>query len=1206
MMKRNVFRTLLAFTLALVMALEAIPAEKLKAAETEVSSCETALERNSGLHEMVATGKKLKINPKKTTLTVGDTFSLTAKGAKAKKIKWSSKNPAVAGVDQNGLVTALSPGTAKIVAKFKKKKAKCKVKVVLPELTKTEIGTENLTADETTASITSPSGEIVVDLMPGLIEEGQEPVVKVSSVTGVPAPEGVEGLTAYDFDLSGASFSEGDVAEITVPFTLPSGCTPVAGYYNEKTGQNEPVYATYANGKLTITTTHFSTYWSGILLNGSCVWIEDPNTTKAYIEKVYGADVVELTAEESVRGIEENLDETRTQYSESTLKAAKRILKDIYGPAFEKYDNQISGTGDLLSIMQAVGLDDEEYYNGFLGDMGDIVGYLGFCNSMINAIGYYIDDNAAMAKVTTSIALGNLLLGFIFKALGTSASVSGAYSFSIGKVLGDLASGYEQVLDANEKKYFDAYNAAYETYEASRYGGLKKHLYEWRDMLAPCFNDKNLTAKEAAAAVDKVVDDYVNFFWDDPARLDILWMNTYQDQPLIAGTGLDPALQDKITKAEKKKLYDYEVKVVTDWFLKKAREDDKRMAVEKAQALADELNVTINLDFYDSNAGKEGSDLAGYTVRFKSIPGNLLDPENLQVELDKKGEGRISYNLWAALNYGIQPVVEVVDLEGKVMNEVDFKFVAGTKKIDVAKEYLELTPEKLSLAPGEKGKLTVKGIDIKKVSFKSSNEEIVKLGETGENYIEVVAGDVFGTSTITAEAPGGLMASSVVTVEETLIDIDPPEVTLTSVGESKNVYLVEKSTGPDGSTQTNQIDFDSWSQNSGKKVCEVKKEGKGLKITAKETGTSEIEVVYNGVKYYCNVTVTIEEIPGEYYLSDDRLTLEVGETAVLYLLYYENGEETQELIPSYVNDYGEIIDTQRGNYPDYGLYITGLSEGSATLTITDEGGGTHTCEVKVVKKSEGNTKDCGTYTVRYKGSTMGELHIRFPEDMPDYCPEIIDYGSGVEAWVETDAVGAGFSNGSIATMDSWCGHKIYVKYDSVGQKMTLNIKYNGTTYQLHILVSPTSNDDDDKKTYTTFDPRTGNWKMRSGTVSIGTVDRRYQESTDDNGKTVRKWSNGWHEVNFIRFDDYGWVEGDRDGNYGEVESYTVSALIDGVTYEYTVNPVLGDWTESCYAQYDVEHGGSILQAWVVDDYHKPDWYRAHKSEWDIHSPDYRP
>lgn len=105
--------------------------------------------------------KKLTLNAKKKTMTVGDKFKLKIKKATpskaSKKVTWSSNKKTVVSVSKNGTVTALKVGSAKITATSKsnkKVKVTCKIKV---KKAKTQVVTTNTPDVPTapTAAVTS-------------------------------------------------------------------------------------------------------------------------------------------------------------------------------------------------------------------------------------------------------------------------------------------------------------------------------------------------------------------------------------------------------------------------------------------------------------------------------------------------------------------------------------------------------------------------------------------------------------------------------------------------------------------------------------------------------------------------------------------------------------------------------------------------------------------------------------------------------------------------------------------------------------------------------------------------------------------------------------------------------------------------------------------------------------------------------------------
>lgn len=76
---------------------------------------------------------QLKISETEKELNISDTFQLTACTNNSEKIEWSTSDPDVISVDENGLVTAINPGTGYILAKTVSGLSKsCKITVKEP------------------------------------------------------------------------------------------------------------------------------------------------------------------------------------------------------------------------------------------------------------------------------------------------------------------------------------------------------------------------------------------------------------------------------------------------------------------------------------------------------------------------------------------------------------------------------------------------------------------------------------------------------------------------------------------------------------------------------------------------------------------------------------------------------------------------------------------------------------------------------------------------------------------------------------------------------------------------------------------------------------------------------------------------------------------------------------------------------------------
>ncbi|MDD6213532.1 MAG: Ig-like domain-containing protein [Clostridiales bacterium] len=83
------------------------------------------------------TVRKTKVTLNQTSLSLehGDTFQLNGVTSNGSKITWKTSKKSVATVSENGLVTALKPGTATITAKADTTSVTCKVTVKKPTVT---------------------------------------------------------------------------------------------------------------------------------------------------------------------------------------------------------------------------------------------------------------------------------------------------------------------------------------------------------------------------------------------------------------------------------------------------------------------------------------------------------------------------------------------------------------------------------------------------------------------------------------------------------------------------------------------------------------------------------------------------------------------------------------------------------------------------------------------------------------------------------------------------------------------------------------------------------------------------------------------------------------------------------------------------------------------------------------------------------------
>ena len=103
---------------------------------------------------VIAQAATIKINKRKKTLKVGQTFQLKVSGT-SQKVKWYSSNKDIAAVNATGKVTAKSEGTAVIKAEIGKKSFHCMITVKKKGKETLTSKNENNTSDDATDNDTA-------------------------------------------------------------------------------------------------------------------------------------------------------------------------------------------------------------------------------------------------------------------------------------------------------------------------------------------------------------------------------------------------------------------------------------------------------------------------------------------------------------------------------------------------------------------------------------------------------------------------------------------------------------------------------------------------------------------------------------------------------------------------------------------------------------------------------------------------------------------------------------------------------------------------------------------------------------------------------------------------------------------------------------------------------------------------------------------
>lgn len=187
---------------------------------------------------------------------------------------WTSSDPQVASVDENGLVTAVSRGKSVITAKVGAFSASYDVTVIGLRDDKTGIIVTNSDDTEMAQDVALSVTEIGVDNQ----EQYEEIIKQISQGIGADKAEQY-GFTAYDIVLtqSGHNIQPTTTVDVDIPSEIQSDAVV---YRVESDGSLTDMHVTVGEkGYYSFETEHFSTYVFGIKHNWSTIPLEEKDAT---------------------------------------------------------------------------------------------------------------------------------------------------------------------------------------------------------------------------------------------------------------------------------------------------------------------------------------------------------------------------------------------------------------------------------------------------------------------------------------------------------------------------------------------------------------------------------------------------------------------------------------------------------------------------------------------------------------------------------------------------------------------------------------------------------------------------------------------------------------------------------------------------------------------------------------------------------------
>ena len=442
--------------------------------------------------------------------------------------------------------------------------------------------------------------------------------------------DGVVSGFAIDLSLSDGTHDLTGTVDITIPVT-DTNKKYGAAYFNEETGEWEPVYYEYdkTEGAVTISTNHLSVY--------GFFELYDDLTSRGFIKPIQAPRELQPLGE-----------------------AARKLLELVSSPDPE-WEMRWQVRNDM-GLWQSVGLD--VLFNAANGTLETALGYKPFAEEIenaVNAMGYL-----ATALNVVDVARAELRGDDIGVASGALKTILGHYSGVAGQLIGTpvftasmatsaaIGIALEKFGTMVQQRKIDLYREAYRIYYSrgseavvagtSKYGNKwYRTSKDWFELFSTAFNKPDITANRLDSYIETEVRDYCDRFWGD-TDAKAMCVAEAKAQGLSSWFYPDENTRKTISDEFFAELMNGQLVSVIQSVRNHVKIDAFNQYTAEAKSLANLMNTKIGLRVRDKSC-KEGekSKYADYSIRFTYIPRSLPDPENLQGTIDEQGRANIGY-----------------------------------------------------------------------------------------------------------------------------------------------------------------------------------------------------------------------------------------------------------------------------------------------------------------------------------------------------------------------------------------------------------------------------------------------------------------------------------------------------------------------------------------------------------------------------------
>ncbi len=475
-------------------------------------------------------------------------------------------------------------------------------------------------------------------------------------------PDVIEGVTrgiSIDISLSNNVHELSGTAKIVVPYSIGENEKVHAAYFNEETGEWEPVLASYDEEQdaVVIITDHLS-YFSVFSTVNNDTW-------RTMIDMDY--------------------DMTPGAYD---LTGMLEVLYKIVSNK-DPEEGAVQAWRDDYNFWQSVGIDGGHnllsslgFSTEGIGELTNIVGYLGTYATILDCANASIqgdDIGVASNSLKAILSITSAQASSVIDSSVMSASMG--LSAFIGVALEKLGTKVQKsIKDLLRKAYNLYYSEQGRALVGPQYGSKYRNTEEWFNYFYPAFNKHGMTKERLDAYIEQSVRRYCEAYWEEPTDVFTMCMAEADSRSMTSYQYPYEPIQKQITEEYFAELMNGELVSVFEAIKNKIVAKAAREYSQRVKKYSEWMNSYLGLKIIDSSCEEgETSQYAGWTIRYSEIPDSIKDPQNWQKTIDKDGTAKMgAFTRYSLIRHKIKSQLTLIDDEGTERATYDFEVPGGT------------------------------------------------------------------------------------------------------------------------------------------------------------------------------------------------------------------------------------------------------------------------------------------------------------------------------------------------------------------------------------------------------------------------------------------------------------------------------------------------------------------------------------------------